>query len=39
MGTGEGAPFAEQHDVAALFAAQQEGGFALSDSPAMASYR
>ena len=38
MGTDEGAPFAEQQGFAALFVVQQEGGFALRESPAMASY-
>ena len=39
MGAGDGAAFAEQHGVAALFVVQEVGGFALRVSPAMAAYR
>ena len=39
MGAHDGAPYAEHHGVAALFVVQQESGFALRETAAMAGYR
>lgn len=39
MGAGDGAAFAEQHGIAALFVARGADGLAVTESPALAAYR